>query len=744
MGRRSKKSTGILLLAYFLITVRSGFAGDVTIIDSVHYSHVLGENRNFRVFLPPGYYEEPHKRYPVIYFFHGWSQRYFGSINTPGSDVGDGNDGDNIGNFVAVNEVIVVRPDGYNRYPHEVYDRRPYNIGPVINHRQFPVYFPELVGFIDQNYRTLPDRNHRAVSGLSMGGFMAFWIGGKYPDLVSAVGNFCGSPEFFVGPLPLQVEYRHMDMYKNYDGVNVILNYGNKDFIRAYHRDLNRVWTEVMDNYRYRIYEAAHTTAGLGDMFGYFMETFADPPGKPDRWNHIDVYPSFSLWDYSIDSDRQLPGFTIIENVDRNGFRTSVRNFLPDGELMPFVKLKVTTAPLYGKNQPYTVNVIDMMSLESSVKSIRSDDEGRLTIETGGGISEIGINKDGDIAYPGIASVEIMNEPWTVPNKEINVKIKLFNKGGRDARGVSAVMSPAGKNAAVLSKESGFGTIGINGFRESLVPFAFRVTSDSVDIQKFRLDIRDEEGNEWVDFFEVPVKGDLPEIKDFIVADGKAFTVASAGTDSVTMILGHGNGDGIVNPGESVVILIRDQGLYRRTELYTNDVFVNPNGTSIRNSDNWGRYDNVGGSNKYSVPLISSDCPPGHRIEFFASYWLPDYPDHIIRQGTITLEVTGADTTPPIIRWITVSGDNTVNVKVSDGAGISMVKATFIMTDDPERTFEVELNDDGQRGDSVAGDLVFSKMIPEAGFGLFNIEIEARDIFGNEVIYKDREVHVLY
>jgi hypothetical protein len=47
-------------------------------------------------------------------------------------------------------------------------------------------------------------------------------------------------------------------------------------------------------------------------------------------------------------------------------------------------------------------------------------------------------------------------------------------------------------------------------------------------------------------------------------------------------------------------------------------------------------------------------------------------------------------------------------------------------------------------GDSVAGDLVFSKRIPETGFGLFNIEIEARDIFGNEIIFKDREVYVLY
>ena len=56
---------------------RNLFAGDVTIIDSRHYSNVFGEIRNFRVFLPPGYYENPQKRYPVIYFYHGWSQTVF-------------------------------------------------------------------------------------------------------------------------------------------------------------------------------------------------------------------------------------------------------------------------------------------------------------------------------------------------------------------------------------------------------------------------------------------------------------------------------------------------------------------------------------------------------------------------------------------------------------------------------------------------------------------------------------------
>jgi poly(3-hydroxybutyrate) depolymerase len=239
------------------------------IADSQHYSHVFGDTRKFRIFLPPAYYKKPHKDYPVIYFFHGWAERYFGSMGEgyANYEQGDDNEGDHIANFVASHDVIVVKMDGLDQFAEEEVNLTPYNIGTVETFRQFPIYFPEFVDFIDNNYRTIADREHRAVSGLSMGGFMAFWVSGKYPHLVCGVGNFCGSPEFFVGPLSFPVEYNHLYMYDNYAGLNVRLNYGTRDKLSYYHTDLNRVWPAHMDNYEYKIYEASHITCGLGEMF---------------------------------------------------------------------------------------------------------------------------------------------------------------------------------------------------------------------------------------------------------------------------------------------------------------------------------------------------------------------------------------------------------------------------------------------------------------------------------------------
>ena len=73
--------------------------------------------------------------------------------------------------------------------------------------------------------------------------------------------------------------------------------------------------------------------------------------------------------------------------------------------------------------------------------------------------------------------------------------------------------------------------------------------------------------NEWIQFFEVRLQRKLDAIKDFVIADGKTFAVADAGNSMDTLELGQGNGDGVANPGESVVILVRDQGKLWRTDL---------------------------------------------------------------------------------------------------------------------------------------------------------------------------------
>src|SRR6188508_109649 len=126
------------LLLLFTSPTNGQHADSVTILDSRHYSNVFGETRSYRIFLPPGYFQNPQKKYPVIYFLHGWSQRYFGDggQNYEQFDSGNQSKGDNIANFVSSHDVIVVKSDGYNRSPDEKYYFRPYNVTPVETFRQ--------------------------------------------------------------------------------------------------------------------------------------------------------------------------------------------------------------------------------------------------------------------------------------------------------------------------------------------------------------------------------------------------------------------------------------------------------------------------------------------------------------------------------------------------------------------------------------------------------------------------------
>ena len=714
-----------------------------TIIDARHYSNVFGETRNYRVFLPPGYFENHNKRYPVIYFFHGWSQRYFGSSNPYGDfDKGDENGGDNIARFVSTHEVIVVKADGYNRGQGEEYYVRPYNVTPVETYRQFPIYFPELVEHIDTRYRTIADREHRGISGLSMGGFMTFWIGGKYPHLLTAAGNFCGSPEFEVGPKDLPVEYRHLDMYKNYGGMNVRLHYGDKDFIRGYHDDLNQVWPQVMDNYSFKMFDAAHSTCGMGEMLGFILKTFDNPPAKPARWHHTDVYPEFTVWDYKVMTDRTVPGFTTIENVDARGFRTSVREFLPDGELLPSVAISVRTAPLYEKNQSYTVNDFNTQTLKTTQRTIISDGEGRLLIDLDGGSHEVGINKKSDKANITIAGVAAPDSRWATTGEDVAITFKIFNKGMAAAKDLRATVTATRPTAVVPKPEVRAGNLAVNGSADATV--TIRVIADTIQIERFKVTFRDGSKNEWVDYFEIPFEKKLPAITDFEIADGKTFTVVKSGNGSETVQLGIGNGDGVANPGESIVILIRDDNKLWRAELTGKDPYINPFGISHRQSDNWASFDYVGGSAKYNIPVIASSCPPDHPVEFVVEYWQPKYPMHIIKRGVVKFKVSGKDTTPPALAGMHATGDNVLQVKLYDGTKVQNVKATFVDQKDSTKTFTSLLSDDGQGGDRTEGDRVFSQKIPSQVFGIFKVIIAAEDAFGNRIEYKPEERVVLH
>lgn len=125
---------------------------------------------------------------------------------------------------------------------------------------------------------------------------------------------------------------------------------------------------------------------------------------------------------------------------------------------------------------------------------------------------------------------------------------------------------------------------------------------------------------------------------------------------------------------------------------------------------------------------------------------MPDYPLHIIRQGKIKVEVKGKDTTPPVLFWVQIPGDNKIRVKLSDGSKIQAVKARLILRvkDKSEESFEIDLNDDGLTGDEVKEDNVFGANLPRKNLGFYRVLIEAKDSFGNTLIEEAADKYLLH
>lgn len=162
-------------------------------------SAVAGENRRMTVYTPAGY-EGSTDRYPVLYLLHG-----MGGDENAWSELGRATQ--ILDNLIAAGKVqpmIVVMPNGNMATPAAPGESAAGLTVPTtrLAHTMdgtFETHFPELVAFVDNNYRTIPTKAGRAIAGLSMGGFHSAQISKEYPDMFDYVGLFSAAVRPFEG-----------------------------------------------------------------------------------------------------------------------------------------------------------------------------------------------------------------------------------------------------------------------------------------------------------------------------------------------------------------------------------------------------------------------------------------------------------------------------------------------------------------------------------------------------------------
>ena len=167
-----------------------------------YHSKVTGAWRHALVYTPPAYDTQLKQRYPVLYLQHGGGEDESGWTR-------QGNANFILDNLIAgakAKPMIVVMANGYARRAGQ----------PVPDLRGKPFGSPEmrkamqdmmtafdeditqaLIPFIDSTFRTIPDREHRAMAGLSMGGMQTFQVTFNHLDLFSYIGGFSGAANVF-------------------------------------------------------------------------------------------------------------------------------------------------------------------------------------------------------------------------------------------------------------------------------------------------------------------------------------------------------------------------------------------------------------------------------------------------------------------------------------------------------------------------------------------------------------------
>ncbi|MBL8237822.1 MAG: esterase [Bryobacterales bacterium] len=137
-------------------------------------SRITGLMRRAFVYTPPGYDTSGMTRFPVLYLQHGsgesergWTAQ--GRVNFI------------LDNLLAARQIkpmLVVMETGYAGAGNEKFSEV------VVN---------DLIPEIDRAYRTRPERHHRAIAGLSMGGGQAMQIGLGRLDRFAYIGSFSGA-----------------------------------------------------------------------------------------------------------------------------------------------------------------------------------------------------------------------------------------------------------------------------------------------------------------------------------------------------------------------------------------------------------------------------------------------------------------------------------------------------------------------------------------------------------------------
>jgi enterochelin esterase family protein len=225
-------------------------------------SKTAGLTRRLTVYTPAGY-ETSGKEYPVLYLLHG-----IGGDENAWSELG--RTVQIMDNLIAQGKaepMIVVMTNGNiseEACPGETSKGFvvPTMMLPKTMEGSFETAFPDVIKFMEKTYRVKKDKAHRAIAGLSMGGFHSLYISANHPDWFDYIGLFSAA----VGREPRDGGVS--EIYRNLEGKFATLfaqqpslywiGIGREDFLYQQNADLRQLFGEKGYPYTYVETEGGH------------------------------------------------------------------------------------------------------------------------------------------------------------------------------------------------------------------------------------------------------------------------------------------------------------------------------------------------------------------------------------------------------------------------------------------------------------------------------------------------------
>jgi S-formylglutathione hydrolase FrmB len=262
------KQLFIITFIFFCLRLTAGKVDTIAVFSNAMHKEIKC------VVITPADYKKNIQPFPVVYLLHGYSGNYAQWLTTAPQLKQKADE---------LNMILVCPDGGFNSW---------YFDSPVDTTMKYETFISkELTRYIDQHYKTIADKKHRAITGLSMGGHGGLYLSIRNKDVFGAGGSISGGvdirPFFNSWDLKKQLGdsscclqnweantvINLADQLKNRD-LRLIIDCGLGDFFLQVNRDLHQKLLKLKIEHDYIERPGAHNPAYWGSSIDFQLLFF--------------------------------------------------------------------------------------------------------------------------------------------------------------------------------------------------------------------------------------------------------------------------------------------------------------------------------------------------------------------------------------------------------------------------------------------------------------------------------------